>query len=325
MSAPLCTVCGAVLRNGACPNGHPQRSSRRRERRSRRGLWAFLFVFLVLAAAAYGGLVLYPRTAASDVIGPASEDFSESLVAYRATAGAFPPGETDAQVVASIADAVVAAAAEARIRLTDASVRLERREVVDVPIVSSRPPLDEAAAIRDRLAQFYSSALEVVADLEGISGYLSQVAGLLPQLDGLQNTLNAARAPNPGPAVTSAVPVADQLIADLQALTPPDEIGGLHSSLIGIAERVRQGLDDVTAAAQGDNKDTIPVVQATLQALRDELTTFRSTLGSATQLARRAGLSAMLQEVDALAVEITERLAALRDQGVEGISLPGEE
>jgi hypothetical protein len=66
-------------------------------------------------------------------------------------------------------------------------------------------------------------------------------------------------------------------------------------------------------------------VAATLQGLRDEIATFKETLGSTPRLARRVGLAPRLQEVDTLAVEITEELSALRDQGVEDITLPGEE
>ena len=123
--------------------------------------------------------------------------------------------------------------------------------------------------------------------------------------------------------MTSAVPVADQLIADLQAITPPDELGALHESLAGIADRIRTGLDDVTAAA-ARGRESVPVVAATLQGIRDEIATFRETLGSTPQLARRSGLGPQLQEVDDLAVRITEALDALRNEGVDGITLPGE-
>jgi hypothetical protein len=324
MSASLCSVCGAVLRDGACPNGHPQRSSRRRDRRSRRGLWSVLIILLILAGAAYGGLVLYPRTAASNLMGPTSEEFSSSLVAYRSTAGAFPPGATDPQALGDIAAAILGSAQEASTRLADASLALEEQEAVDLPVVSSRPPLADAIALRDRVAAFYASAREVVASLEAIAGYVTQVSGTLDEVQSLENNLNAAKAVDPRPAVTSSIPVADQLIADLQAITPPDELGALHASLVGIAERIRTGLDDVTAAA-GGGRQTQPVVAATLQGLRDEIATFKETLGSTPRLARRVGLAPRLQEVDALAVEITEELSALRDQGVEDITLPGEE
>jgi hypothetical protein len=285
-------------------------------------VWALLFVLVVLAAAAYGGLVLYPRTAAENLMAPSSEDFADSLVAYRATAGAFPPGATDPQALSDIATAVLGAAGEARSRLGEASSDLQGRQVVDLPVVSSRPPLDDALAIRERMSEFYASALEVVAGLEAVAGYVSQVSGVLDEVQGLQETMNAARAPEPGPSVNSAIPVADQLIADLQAITPPDELGALHESLAGIAERIRLGLDDVTAAAGGGREST-PVVAATLQSIRDEIATFGATLGSTPRLARRSGLGEELQAVDNLAVRITRGLVTLQDQGVDGIVLPG--
>ncbi len=322
MSAPLCTVCGAVLRSGVCPNGHPQRSSRQKPRRSRRGLWALLFVFVVLAVATYGGLVLYPRTAAENLMAPSSEEFSSSLVAYRATAGAFPPGATDPQALGDIATAVLGAAGEARTRLSEANADLQGRQVVDLPVVSSRPPLDEALVVRDQMVEFYSSALEVIAGLEAVAGYVSQVSGVLDEVQGLEDTMKAAKAPEPMPSVNSAIPVAEQLIADLQAITPPDELGALHESLAGIAERIRLGFDDVIIAARG-GKESVPVVAATLQSIRDEIATFRETLGSTPQLARRSGLGDELQAVDDLAVRITEGLVSIQDDGVDGIVLPG--
>jgi hypothetical protein len=66
------------------------------------------------------------------------------------------------------------------------------------------------------------------------------------------------------------------------------------------------------------------VVAATLKTVRDEIAAFRQTFGTASRQARGAGLGPVLDQVDALSVEITQRLAALRDEGVEGIALPGE-
>ncbi|MDQ4006272.1 MAG: hypothetical protein M3135_08250, partial [Actinomycetota bacterium] len=90
-----------------------------------------------------------------------------------------------------------------------------------------------------------------------------------------------------------------------------------------IAQRIREGLEALANARGGDIGR--PVVAATIRGVRNEIAAFRQTFGTAPRQARGTGLGPLLEEVDALAVEITGRLAALRDDhGLDGLTLPGE-
>ena len=325
VSATLCSVCGAVLRGGVCPNGHPQRASRRSAQppgRKRRGRFVAIVLLLALASLAYLGLVWYPRQAAADLMQPSSREFAAALQAYRGAAAAFPPGATDPQALTDASTTVVEASADARAELSTASAALAEREPTDFPVVSSRPPLGEAIRLRTRMTTFYTRGLEALGSLENVAGYLSEVGGVLPAIGTLEATVAEADPAQPAQAVGSAIPVADQLLADLTALTPPDELGGLHSSLVTIAERVRADLDEVAGAG---GRNVVPVVTALLEGIRGELLSFRETLGSAPDLSRRAGLGPLLREVEELSRSVTAGLIALRDEErIESITLPGE-
>lgn len=324
MSPGLCSVCGAILREGVCPNGHPQRAVRRGyEAPRRRRILPWLLLLLILGGTAYTTLVWVPRTASDNLMRPSSREFSEAVEAYRGAVGALPPGATDPQVLADLAATVVSAAAPARQQLSDASVALTEREPLNLPIISSRPPLPEAAAIRERMTEFYTGAQQVLTSVEVSSSYLTQAAVVLPGLASIEERMQTADPDDPEVATNAAIPVADQLIADLQALTAPEELGGLHEALLAIAQRIRDGLGTLASSRGGDAGR--PVVAATIRGVRNEIAAFRQTFGTAPRQARGTGLGALLEEVDALAVEITERLAALRDvHGLDGLTLPGE-
>ena len=281
-----------------------------------------MVLLLALVSLAYLGLIWYPQQAASALMEPSSREFSSALEAYHGATGAFPPGATDPQALTDASTTVIGATGEAREELADASAALQEREPTDLPVVSSRPPLDDAIALRTRMTTFYTRALEALGSLENIAGYLSEVGAVLPAVGSLEAAVAEADPAQPAQAVGSAIPVADQLLADLQALTPPDELGGLHSSLVTIAERLRADLDQVAGAS---GKNVVRVVTALLQRIRGELLSFRETLGSAPDLSRRSGLGPLLREVDELAASVTARLAVLREDGVESITLPGEE
>jgi hypothetical protein len=325
VSSGLCSVCGAVLRDGACPNGHPQRVQQRRRRRRHarrryRGLWTLLILFLLVAGGAYVGLVWYPQRAAGELMRPSSKEFADALETYHATVTTFPPGPTDPQALVDTSNALLVSSPAARDRLASFGTDLERREPPNIPVVSSRPPLQQARDVREQMIAFDTRALEVVARLEAVAGYVTEVAPSLPQLDTLGTTLGNPRDPaEVRAAVAATTPVADQMLADLRAITPPDELGGLHSSLVAIARRIRADLDDLVEASQGGAG---PVVTALVQNIGGDLDSFRETFGTAPKEARRAGLATNLQEVDAIAEHVVAGLRTLRDvHGLSGLTV----
>lgn len=324
MSPGLCSVCGAILRDGACPNGHPQRAVRHGyEPARRRRLFPWLLLLLILAGAAYTTLVWVPRTAAGNLMRPSSEEFSSAVEAYRGAVGALPPAATDPQVLADLAATIVSGVGSAREELSEASVALTEREPLELPIISSRLPLPEAVDLRERMLEFYTGAQQVLTSVEVASRYITQAAVVLPALASIEERMQTADPENTEVAVNAAIPVADQLLADLQALTAPEELGGFHESLLTITQRIREGLESLRSA--GGGQAGRPVVAATIRGVRNEIAAFRQTFGTAPRRARGAGLGPLLEEVDSLAVEITQRLAALRDvNGVGGLTLPGE-
>jgi hypothetical protein len=323
VSAGLCSVCGAALRDGVCPNGHPQRASRLEARTTRGGFrrtLVWVLVLLLISAGVYAALVWYPRRAAADLMRPSSEEFAAALNAYRSTVATFPPGRTDPQALIDGADEVVTAAGAARQEIGRASAELEQREPVDLPVVSSRPPLRQAVATREGMQAFYASALETVASLEGIAGYVTSVAPVLPQLDNLEQRLGRPTAEEVGATVAAATPIADQVVADLRATTPPEQLGGLHASLVAIAQRIRADIDELARAGQQGSQ---PVVNATIQEIRAEITSFRETLGGTPRDAANAGLEDQKAEVDRLAENVITGLETLRDTyGITGLTVP---
>jgi len=322
VSAGFCTVCGAVLRDGVCPNGHPQRAQRRlRNRRRRRGLWALLLLFLLVSAAGYAGLVWYPRRAAGDLLDGPSRAFEASLAAYRAAVAAFPPGPTDPQALIAGCTSVAATSAPTREQLAQDTIELEREAPPDLPLVSSRPPLEQALDLRELMLDFNTGAQEVLGRLEAVCGYVNQAAGVLPQLDTLDTTLGDPRdTAEIRTSVAAATPIAEQLLADLRALAAPAELGGLHSSLQAIARRIRADLEEVDRTAQAGGT---PVVRALLGDIRGSFDTFRQTLGTAPKEAGAGSLTTAIQETEARAMRIVEGLRSLREvHGLTGLTVP---
>ena len=320
--AGFCSVCGAVLRDGVCPNGHPQRAQRQlRHRRRHRGLWTFLLLFLLLSAAAYAGLAWYPRRAAADLIDGPSSSFANSLEAYRATVAAFPPGATDPQALVQGCGTLTGVGAPTREQLAEDTTDLERQQPPNLPLVSSRPPLRQARELRGLIVEFNTAAQEVLGRLEAVCAYVTQAAGVLPQLDTLNATLGDPRdAAQIEAAVAAATPIVEQLGADLRALSPPAEVGGLHSSLLAIARRIRSDLEQMARTAQAGGT---PVVRALLRAIRSSFDSFRQTLGAAPQEAARGGVATATERAEALAARIVEGLRALRRvHDLENVTVP---
>jgi hypothetical protein len=281
---------------------------------------AWIVLLLVVAGGAYGVLVVYPERAAADLMQPSSEEFAEGLELYRATISVFPPGPTDPQVLVEQSNVLVLQVGDARQELGRTTARLEQREPSDWPVISSRQPLRQARDTRDRMLDFYTSALETLASMEGVAGYVTRVAAVLPQLDNLEQTLGSPAPAEVGPAVAAATPIADQIVADLKSITPPEEMGGHHASLLAIAQRIRDDLDEIDRAGQQGSE---PVTRALVQDVRTEIASFRETLGAAPKDAGDAGLDDRRSDVDRLAEQVVAQLEALRDvQGVAGLTVP---
>jgi hypothetical protein len=319
MSTGFCSVCGAVLRNGVCPNGHPQRAVRRsRSRVRRRWPWLALALFLLVAVGAYGALRWYPMRAAGNLMRPSSRDFGVALLAYRQTVEAV-PGGGDAQAAVDGAQEVIRRADEARRRLSGAQIALEERTPPTLPVISSRPPMDEAIGVRERMLRFYTAALKGVADLESVAGYLTEVAGTLPQLDDVEETLRDASPAEVAGAVESAIPVASQLGADLEALTPPDDVGSVHASLQALADQIRADLEQI---AETGREAADPVLRALIRGIVAEIETFRETIAGAPDAAFGSALGKELRRVEGFVRRITRDLAELEDAGVSGLTIP---
>jgi hypothetical protein len=290
----------------------------RRPRRRARGPLIVLILVVLGAAGAYLGLVLYPERAAANLMRPSSAEFTHALEAYRATAGSLPLGATDPSVLLQQATTILETADEARERLSSASGSLAAREPTDLPFVSSRPPLEQAITIRDQMAAFYTAALENVGSLESVAGYVSELGGILPQLQTFDETLGGGDLSS---AVASAIPIADQFNADLEALAPPDELGALHTSVLAIAQRIRADLDELSGAGNPANS---PVVAALFEDVRGDVDTFRRTVGTAPEVARQAGLGLSLRGLETQAQQIIDGLRSLReDHGISGLTVPG--
>jgi hypothetical protein len=276
-----------------------------------------------VAGVAYGGLVWYPERAAADLMRPSSEEFAASVDVYRSTMASFPPGATDPQALIDASAAFVTAVGPAREELTRASARLDQRESADLPVISGRQPLRQARVTRDRMLDFYTSTLETLASVEGVAGYLTLVGPVLPVLDNLEQALGTPGQDEVDGAVASATPIADQILADLQAITPPEEMGGVHATLVAIAERIRLDLDEIARAGQ---EGTEQVVRALVQDVRAEIVAFREAVGAAPRDAGRAGLDDRKARVDELIAQVAAELDALRDRyGITGLTIPSVE
>jgi hypothetical protein len=277
-------------------------------------------LILLLGAAAYVALSWYPERAAQDLLRPSSEEFAEALEAHRSMVRAIPPEGTEPEAVSSAVNVMLEETDDARTTISRAQDSLEAREPISLPVVSSRPPLDDAARILDRMSAFYTGSLELSADLTSVSGYLTELASTLPLVDNLERALGQG-GQDAGAIIAASSPVAEQLVADLQSLTPPEELGSLHTSLLAIAETIRGDLEEAEAVSEEAGGE--PVVAALLDDARSELDTFRDTVGTAFDTALGAGIGNQIRRLDRLAGRIVEELTQVRDEhDLTGITIP---
>jgi hypothetical protein len=275
----------------------------------------------VLAAiVAYGGLFWYPVRAAASLMVSSSEEFERARTAYEATTGAF-PNSPDPAILVQQAAAVLAAADAARAAITDAETRLEARSPVSIPVLDRRPPLPLAHDLRERMLSFYLGALELVADMEGVARYLTEVAAVLPKLEDLRGALGTPRTPAEVDAVIPAArAVADQLLADLDALSPPVETGSLNEALRAIAGTTRGHLDELDKVR---GRVARPILATLVTEIGTQLDTFRDTFIGGPGAALEAGLAPRMAELASQSGRITEGLARLRDEhGLDEVVVP---
>lgn len=316
MATRFCARCGAVLKNGVCPRGHPQRALRTRKRQRRKWPIVIAALLVLVAAGSYLGLQWYPARAAGELMRPSSAEFTEALQAYRAALESLPLEEADAETVVGSIEDIQARAETGRQELSAAQLALEDRTGPRIPVVSSRPPLDQALAVRDTMLAFYTEALETMAALDGVARYLSALSGTLPQVDEIESSLRGGAGAG---AVATARSVAGRIVADLQAVTPPEDLGGLHSSLMIVARRIA---DDLQQIEETQGQASQPVIQVLIEDVGQQAAAFRDTVAQVPQAVVDAGLGSTLARLDRRVDRISDGLASLRDEGVTGMVIP---
>jgi hypothetical protein len=303
-----------------CPNGHPQRAARRRRRGQQSRLLRIASIAILITLLAYGGLFWYPVRAAASLMVPSSAEFEGVRAAYTATVQAF-PNAPDSPTQVQQAGAVLQAADVARGTLTDAETRLEARTPVSIPVLDRRSPLPLAKDIRERMLAFYLGALELIADMQSVARYVTDLSAVLPKVEELRVALRNPRTPAQVDAVLLAArPVADQLLAGVEALGSPFETSAIHESLRAIARTTRGRLDELDRIK---GRTARPILATLLTEIRTELDTFLNTASGGPGAALEAGFAPRMAELDGQIRRIVEGLARLRNEhGVDDVEVP---
>jgi hypothetical protein len=278
-------------------------------------------VILAVAVALYGALVWYPVRATSSVMVPSSTEFEAARSLYVATVQAFPES-ADPVAVTEGAASVLETADQAREAITAAQTSLEARTPLSIPLFDRRAPLPFARDLRDRLLSFYLAALELVTDMEGVARYLTEITAVLPRLDALRGALGEPRTPDQVDGVLPAArPVADQLIADVEVLSPPLELGPTHEELRALAGAVRGRLEELGRIR---GKTGRPIIRTLVTEIRAQLDTFGGTVLGGPTAALEAGLRPRIAELQRQIEAIIQRLALLREQHeLDDVVVPG--
>jgi hypothetical protein len=198
-------------------------------------------------------------------------------------------------------------------------LKLEGRSAPKIPVISDQSPLSDAAELRERILRLYPVALGTVADLESLAGYITELSRTLPPLQNIESMLRKADAANLSDAVAEATPVAGQLSADLEAITPPEELGAVHASLQAIAAQITSDLEqagDTAGQASG------PVLRALIRDIIGEVRDFRLAVATSPATALEAGVGTQLRSVERVTARIAQDLQALRADGVTGLTIP---
>jgi hypothetical protein len=322
MTAQICTRCGAPLRAGVCPNGHPQRAARRRRRGRRWGRTiSLVLLVLLVAGAGYAALAWYPRRIVGENVGPTSGAFSQALAAYREILAAYPT-QRKPRAIEQGAGSLLELADPTRQALGAGQGELDAHGIPSVPVIGTRPPLSIAVAVHEEMAAvFYPQALEVVADLEAVARYLTQIGPTLPKLGNLRKELGNPRTPGEiDRAAAGATAVASQLTADLRAVTAPEEMGPIHAALLTTARAIRNDLHDIDRISRQGRS---PVLRALIEDVESRIRSYRDTFTSSPRETMDAVLGPATAAVDRSVRRIAESLVALRDEyGIDGLTVP---
>ena len=278
----------------------------------------FLIV-LLLALAAYAALWWYPARNAAVLMDPSAGEFVAARRAYLAVVNGY-PDELSAATLDETAGGMLEGAGTARPVLTDSQATLERRNPLTVPVIKGREPLPTAHRIRQRMIDFYIGALELITDVESIARYLNELGPLLPKADDLKEVLGSPKTPDEvDEALAAARPIADQLLADVEALTAPVELGSVHEALKAIASRTRTDLDELD---QVTGRGAGPILQTLVKEMRRQLKTFRETILSSPAEATKAGLAARIDHLGRVQQRIIDGLAELHDDYGLDVTVP---
>jgi hypothetical protein len=158
-----------------------------------------------------------------------------------------------------------------------------------------------------------------VADLESLAGYITELSRTLPALQNIESMLRKAGASDLSVAVAEATPVAGQLSADLEAITPPEELGAVHASLQAIAAQITSDLEQ---AGETAGQAAEPVLRALVRDIIGEVRDFRLAVATSPATALESGVGTQLRSVERVTARITEDLRALRAGGVTGLTIP---
>lgn len=118
----------------------------------------------------------------------------------------------------------------------------------------------------------------------------------------------------------AARPVADQLVADVEALTPPAELGSTHEAIRAIAGGIRAALDELDAVV---GRTARPIIETLVAEIGEQLTDLENAVLGAPQATHDATLGPKIAEFDQQAERVTSGLRRLRDDhGIDGLTVP---
>jgi hypothetical protein len=275
---------------------------------------------LLVAGAAYAGFTWYPRRVAGQAVGPTSSAFADGLATYREILATYPVRPRP-RAIEEGAEALLELADPTRQALGSAQGELQEHRLPSLPVIGTRPPLSIAAEVHNEMEFFYTSALEVVADLEAVARYLTQIGPTLPTLENLQEELGNPRTPGEiDRAAAGARAVVGQLIADLRAVTPPEEIGPVQAELLTTARAIRETLGEIDRISRQGRS---PVLRALIDDVESRIRSYRDRFRAAPAETMEAVLGPAIAAVDRFAGRIIENLATLRDDyQVAGLTVP---
>lgn len=275
---------------------------------------------LLLAGAAYAALSWYPRRVTTQTLVPTSRALAGAVESYRGILDVYPV-EARPRAIREASAAVLDEVGPARQTLDRGQAELETRPLPSLPVIGSRPPLSIAARVREDMGFFYTDSLEIVADLESIARYLTDLAPTLPKLENLRRELGDPRTPGEiDRAAAGALAVANQLIADLQAITPPEEMGPVQAELVATSGAIRRDLRDIDRVSRQGGS---PLLRALIKSVENRIRTYRGRFAAAPGEALETSLGPAVEAVDRSIRRIVEGLRSLRDDyNVPGLTVP---